>query len=200
MNSFGFGGTNGHVVLDDAYHYLVSRNLPGVHFTAIEPPKTNILDLPNGPGFVQSISIEEAERCSEVQPRLLVWSTADEGGLQRLCSDYKQYIADNTYIRDPRFLDNLAWTLNKQRSCLAWKSYAVVASIEELTNLEEAMSTPVRPTAFRPRLGFAFTGQGVQWYAMGRELLDYPLFKASLLRSQACLKGLGCAWNLIGWS
>lgn len=39
VNSFGIGGTNAHCVLDDAYHYLLERHIPGAHQTIPLAPK-----------------------------------------------------------------------------------------------------------------------------------------------------------------
>jgi len=36
--SFGFGGSNAHAILDDAYHYLNFRNLCARHCTLVRPP------------------------------------------------------------------------------------------------------------------------------------------------------------------
>ena len=41
INSFGFGGANAHVVMDDAYHLLQSADLSGNYRTVIYPvPRT----------------------------------------------------------------------------------------------------------------------------------------------------------------
>lgn len=45
INSFGIGGSNAHVVMDDAYHFLQQYHLIGSHRTIIRPKKP-VLDLP----------------------------------------------------------------------------------------------------------------------------------------------------------
>ena len=48
-------------------------------------------------------------------------------------------------------------------------------------------------------LAFVFTGQGAQWYAMGRELIAvYPAFGHSLETTDLCLRELGACWSLLG--
>lgn len=47
------------------------------------------------------------------------------------------------------------------------------------------------------RLTYIFEGQGAQWYAMGRELLCIPYFKASLAECASILRDLGATWNLL---
>ncbi|KAL8887313.1 MAG: hypothetical protein Q9215_005100 [Flavoplaca cf. flavocitrina] len=45
---------------------------------------------------------------------------------------------------------------------------------------------------------FVFTGQGAQWYAMGRELMHtYPVYTESLLLANDVLASHGCEWSLI---
>jgi acyl transferase domain-containing protein len=45
VSSFGFGGSNTHIVLDDAYNFLRMRNLIGNHSTIHEPPSPRLLEL-----------------------------------------------------------------------------------------------------------------------------------------------------------
>jgi acyl transferase domain-containing protein/NADPH:quinone reductase-like Zn-dependent oxidoreductase/NAD(P)-dependent dehydrogenase (short-subunit alcohol dehydrogenase family)/aryl carrier-like protein len=46
VNSFGFGGTNAHVVLDDVYHFCSARNLPVKHRTRPSDPIQNTIQEP----------------------------------------------------------------------------------------------------------------------------------------------------------
>ncbi|KAL8704317.1 MAG: hypothetical protein Q9201_002503 [Fulgogasparrea decipioides] len=48
VNAFGYGGSNAHVVLDDARHYLKDRGLLGIHRTIELAPHTAFDGMPNG--------------------------------------------------------------------------------------------------------------------------------------------------------
>lgn len=60
----------------------------------------------------------------------------------------------------------------------------------------EERVVPAQQAADKPVLGFVFTGQGAQWAGMGRELLEYSVFKDSITRSDHYLREVGCTWSL----
>lgn len=78
----------------------------------------------------------------------------------------------------PKFLQDLAFTLNTRRSSLPWKTFAVVDPTT-LATLKEVTVKPVK-AASNLQLGFVFTGQGSQWFAMGRDVLSASIFMDSI--------------------
>ncbi|KAI1080984.1 hypothetical protein F5B20DRAFT_588940 [Whalleya microplaca] len=188
-NSFGFGGTNAHVVVDDALHYLQAAGLQGLHNTV---SRNNNMYSSNEP-------LQLPGKCgvSKESPFLFVVSAADENGIQRQATALESHlhqIADAS----TQYLADLAFTLSNKRSRHPWKSFILSHSIEHLRrNLSGMTERPVR-TSGSPTIQFVFTGQGAQWASMGTELLVYHIFRESLEQADSYFHSLGSTWSLLG--
>lgn len=202
INSFGFGGTNCHAIIDDAYHYLQSRGLRGNHRTA---PRSMLGGGVQRPMLLGGKMVEEEEgmlvSSTPARPRIFKISANEEKLAVTLAKSFAEHLATiptNTIDTDTTYLDNLAYTLHTRRTTLPWTVAVVASSIAELsTKLEATGLKPTRRAAETPKLGFVFTGQGAQWAGMGRSLLSYPVFKAVLQNADSILASLGAPWSLL---
>ena len=200
VSSFGFGGANAHVVLDDAFNFLRSRNLDGVHNSRQSPP--NLTDLaiePSGMSKPHSEDrIGQPDHLAPEHPQLLVWSAFDENSLQQMLVTYHEYMKANVHGPEcSGFLSELALMLAKNRTRLPCRTYVVAKTEDELqTSLKDRSPQPHRILS-TPKLGFLFSGQGAQWPLMGLELLSYPVYKESFKLAQLHLQTLGCEWDLL---
>lgn len=194
VNSFGFGGANAHVILDDAHHYLSERGLVGNHNTVVHADDDGSESgIDTGPGTPSSSS-------GNLPPprRLFVLSARDQAGPQRLASAYAAAGFDVAAKEDGRWLDDLAYTLAMRRTAHDFRSAFVATSLAELrVQLEKPLAKPVRASRRDRNLIFVFTGQGAQWPAMGRQLLSHAVFQDSLRASQEYLAAHGCTWNVL---
>ena len=204
--SFGFGGSNSHAILDDAYNFLRIRNLTGNHSTAKEPPASDVLrqspETLTSLAFRHTVSLQASKDDRQIlTPKLLVWSAADEGGISRLVTVYSTYMARLASTlgasEASAYLESLAYTLASRRSSLSWKSFTIGSSVQELQELASKISKPVRSIR-NPKLGYIFTGQGAQFAGMAKGLLAFHVFLDSLRKSEMYLKQLGCQWSLMG--
>lgn len=138
-----------------------------------------------------------------MRPKLLIWSTADEGGLARLADSYDVHISELcsslNQTEATAYLSDLAYTLAVRRSSLSWKSFAVARAVFDLRDLRKKLSKPVRSRA-DPKLGYIFTGQGAQFAGMAKDLFGFPTFLNSLRKSEMYLDDIGCKWSLLGSS
>lgn len=184
VNSFGYGGTNAHAILDDAGEFLTQRGLQGN-------------DISETPVVIHG-------KLSRHQ-RLLVFSARDEAALDRMRTRYGEHLERlisaskfQNEAEEGAYLDKMSFTLSERRSRFDWKAYVSASSIGELKDvLTKSKFAPVRSTA-EPRIGFIFTGQGAQWARMGIELLQYPVFKASVSDADIYLKEvLGSEWSVL---
>jgi acyl transferase domain-containing protein len=173
VNSFGFGGSNAHAIIDDAAHYLDEElRVAANHNTKLYPQDAGC----NGHGLVES----EHEQV----PQLFVISAYDQGGVSRIIDAQQQYL--QTHGSEINVMPDLAYTLFKRRSKLQYKAFAVARSAQELTTELERVkkSTPLRSNAAKGlNVAFVFCGQGAQYAGMAKELMVFEPFRSSL---EAC--------------
>ncbi|KAK7968113.1 polyketide synthase PksD [Apiospora aurea] len=204
VNSFGFGGSNCHVVLDDASYYLRHAQ----HWTSrergsaadLQPVVSGFSSLSTvcesqSNGTVDKPTDPEYEEAFTDRPYLLVWSAHDEAAATRMLKCYEAYYGTHV-TGDHQKLDRLAFTLGARRSLMQWRSFALVNAAEDssLTQLT-TLSQPTR-ASHSGHVAMVFTGQGANHTRMGVDLLIYPIFKNSLRRADMALKDLGCSWSI----
>ncbi|KAK1975195.1 beta-ketoacyl synthase domain-containing protein [Colletotrichum cereale] len=208
VNSFGVGGSNAHIVMDDAFHFLKRHRLLGNHRTEVTPRIPRHLtagrpdgDRPSNRSHRSSDSgVDLGGYESEHLPRLFVLSANDPDAVSRLGTLYKDYLAARVSeslgeTAQLRFLRDLGYTLASRRTHHAWRTVCIAGSPGQL---QKALGGTLAPTKVKPspRLAFVFTGQGAQWAAMGMDLLAYRAFQESLFAADRYLNDLGCKWSL----
>ena len=183
VNSFGYGGTNAHVVIDAADVALVKTT--GGQIEGI--PATN------GDHNV----LGGAPRAKE---RLFVLSAASEKSCQQMSSNVAKYLESQADSADAdALLGRLAYTLSR-RSIMEHRVGLVASDRNDLVAQLTKLSNEAIPRASQqttPRIGFVFSGQGAQYPRMGQSLLGtWPTFTASMKRAATCLQACGSSWDL----
>lgn len=194
LHSFGFGGTNCHIVIDDAESYLRRHQLQGNHRTLLEPTAHKTT---NGHHQRHDSGVEDTFSPSHT-PKLLCWSASNEQSLKRLLADWDSYFRRKADDKEPSWLDDVAYTLDSRRSSFLWKSFAVVSSSSDLKKATQLASEGKPSQSLAPRIAFIFTGQGAQWHGMARELLAYPDFLNVVVEAESIYQNLNCSWSVRG--
>jgi acyl transferase domain-containing protein/NADPH:quinone reductase-like Zn-dependent oxidoreductase/aryl carrier-like protein len=174
VNSFGYGGTNAHVVLQEA----PQRTADGERRTEGSGAKCSSYSFFRPPSAV-----------------LVPLSARSPQALQALAASWRQFVAD---CPPDVSLHDLAYNAAHRRSHHNHRLAVVAHSREELVEkLATLTSSEYATTGQRPRVAFVCSGQGPQWWAMGRQLLEQePVFRAMIERCDAILRRLG-PWSLL---
>ncbi len=166
VNSFGFGGANAHVIMAE----------PPPH----QPIKSSEFPAARLWPLMLSARSEKALQASAANLSAWVKEHADSNGSSPVLPD-------------------LTYTLGVRRNHHQHRLTLTAANWTELTeeldafaNGEGTQKIRATFTARReeaPRIGFIMSGQGPQWWGMGRELMKHePVFRAAMERCDAALR------------
>lgn len=181
INSFGYGGTNCHLIVEDARLHL-----------GVEQNETYNSSLCSS----TSLSLDEDDPRDVVYPRpyIIVLSAVDDDSLTINCKKLLRHLADlHVHLKLP----DLSYTLATRRSHHSKRAFAVSNSL----NLHARDFMRGQKQFENPRIGFIFTGQGSQWPQMGKDLVrTFPRALEIISEMDAVLQGLPDAptWSLLG--
>ncbi|MFN7984381.1 MAG: SDR family NAD(P)-dependent oxidoreductase [Vicinamibacterales bacterium] len=158
VSSFGVGGTNAHVILEEAPRFPSPERQSG-----------------------------------DAVPCMLPLSAHDPFALRDLAHTWVGFLADASAD-----VVDICYTAAARRTHYAHRLAVVGRNRHELAaNLAEWLQTEPHTGGAEGRLGFVFSGQGPQWYAMGRELLaEEPVFRETIEEVDAILRPLS-GWSLL---
>lgn len=176
VNSFGFGGSNAHVVLEEAKSWAESASVSSFK-------TSNELDDFFAEGDATSDALI-----------VLVCSANDEDSLSNYVEALRRHLLYPAVRID---LQDLAFTLSERRTHHLHRGFIVTNK----AIFDSRALIVGKKSAEPPRIGFVFTGQGSQWPRMANLLVQYFPLAKQLLRHldsvlQQCL--LPPSWSLIG--
>ena len=174
VNSFGYGGTNVHVLIREV---------------AAKP------------------SLDEDDSKSRRPNHILTLTAPSKEALKRMARLYAQWLEDEGE-ENATFMENLCYSLNERRSQFPHRLALTFETISEVSKvLTEYANDSVglervvaygEVNAANQKLVFLFGGQGSQWYAMGRQLIEKePVFKDAFLAVHNLIKDLGNPMSLL---
>ncbi|ROW10618.1 hypothetical protein VMCG_01994 [Cytospora schulzeri] len=149
VNSFGFGGSNAHAILETA-----------PFATHVSSYKEITSDF-----FGDDDDDEEVSLAEDAPPKVLVLSANDQASLKNYISALSGHLINPSVAVD---IDDLAYTLSERRSHHYYRAFLVS---QTSSSIDQGNLHFGQKAASKPRVGFVFTGQGAQWSQMGSSLI-----------------------------
>ncbi len=190
VNSFGFGGTNAHVVLQEC---------PSTSFAS-----------GHGESAIRQARYASTEKQEALYPLassssfLIPLSARSESALQALVKQYDKFLTNDPEGKNVSLTD-LAYSTRFHRSHHSHRLAMLVRNRKQLSNRlrafangENAPNTFYRQnTTEEPKLLMVYTGMGPQWWGMGRELMaQEPVFRQAIEECDTIFTRIA-GWSLL---
>lgn len=168
INSFGYGGTNGHMVLEEPpREYLKNFSKNGIHS--------------NRENFLFPISAKSDNALKGICKKYADFLKSDDISLP----DFAFSLA----YRRSHFLNRI--------TIVAANREELISKLEAFANGEVLAGVAQGQIQENKKLAFVFTGMGPQWWAMGREMYaKEPIFKNVIDKCDEIFKGIA-GWSLL---
>ncbi|PQE16428.1 polyketide synthase protein [Rutstroemia sp. NJR-2017a BVV2] len=213
VTSAGFGGTNGHCVIDHVFNVVPRYLKPGIISNVVEKSngvnghksngvnghesngvnghKSNgVKNIPQHYPFTSSPKTIKTANADTRRFVVLPFSAHNQASLKANMNALSQVIQNHS-------LADVAYTLAAKRSRFIQRAFAVVDKDQVMSSqLGEDAKVFTSPQPIR--VGFVFTGQGAQWHAMGAELFEYTVFRNTISYLDSILKMFPqpVSWNI----
>ena len=191
VSSFGFSGTNSHVVVEGYGERHDARADGGAAWPAGAATR-----VPSSLPAPLADPSRGKEEFHARELRILPLSGKSPGALRDLATRYLEWLDEHAARQASResagesLLSDLAWTAGVGRSHFAFRAGVAFRDVTSLQNgLRALSSTKERPTPRAPaKVAFAYAGQASQWVGMGLDLYERePVVRAVLDRCDALL-------------
>ncbi|MBE9061950.1 type I polyketide synthase [cf. Phormidesmis sp. LEGE 11477] len=174
ISSFGFGGTNAHVVVSEAPELPASKS-------AIPQSVTPESAIPK-PVASSSVDSKSVVPKRDLEPasslHLLTLSAKSDAALKTQVSQYQDWLKRN----DGLSLADVCYTASAGRSHFSHRLAIITVSTIQLQQQLQTLSPKPKAAATKtPKIAFLFTGQGSQYIDMGRALYEtQPVFRQAI--------------------
>lgn len=130
--------------------------------------------------------------------KLFVLTANDKASLEVALKNLVIYLEQRPEMFQKTLMADVAYTFGQRRSFLQWRVAIPALRSFDLIETINGQTLSLGKESDSLRVGFIFTGQGAQWYGMGRELYQqYPVFANAIDYADVCLASLGASWSLL---